>query len=280
MAKKFLIAFTISLVLLFALAPIGAYSHAVKLIVSFLAYFGLVVLLTRKMPGVRKFNMVLGVMFPPLIFFLFLNVYQFSESDMSFPSGLFAVLGVIAGGLTSIKNRALGYALISLLLASSIFMSTRGYEMWLNKLNFGYFTPRVLETLPQFTLLKIPGQSDFSRQDFHGKLTVLDFWNTSCGICFRKFPILDSLNKKYKNSGVSFYSVNVPIKDEHEPKSESMITKFNYSFGNLFLTEKRFGDSFNIKFFPTTLVVNEKEEIIYRGNIDELDANLGDMILK
>lgn len=54
-------------------------------------------------------------------------------------------------------------------------------------------------------------------------LIVLDFWNTNCGVCYRKFPGFEALSKKYASQGVLFYSVHVPMPNESLPKVYALV---------------------------------------------------------
>ncbi len=50
---------------------------------------------------------------------------------------------------------------------------------------------------PDFKLSLINGSGQQKLSDFKGKCIILDFWATWCGACLGKFPMLDSLQRKY-----------------------------------------------------------------------------------
>lgn len=68
------------------------------------------------------------------------------------------------------------------------------------------------------------------------KIIVLDFWSTTCGICFDKFPDFERTYNKYKNNkNLEFYVVNVPI--ERRDKFENTIKildSIGYKFPKLY----------------------------------------------
>lgn len=52
---------------------------------------------------------------------------------------------------------------------------------------------------PKFKLPDLNGQ-EVSLDQFKGKIVMLDFWATWCGPCRMTMPVLESLEKEYKNS--------------------------------------------------------------------------------
>lgn len=41
-----------------------------------------------------------------------------------------------------------------------------------------------------------------SFENYKGKFSVVDFWYTKCGPCFRQFPYMDSIKQKYKDNNL------------------------------------------------------------------------------
>lgn len=67
------------------------------------------------------------------------------------------------------------------------------------------------------------------------KIIVLDFWSTSCGICFKKFPDLELTHKKFiGNKKVQILSINVPIKGDDFNKTIKILDSLGYSFPKLY----------------------------------------------
>jgi len=62
--------------------------------------------------------------------------------------------------------------------------------------------------------LVFPNVSIINKENFQvnlnkNKIVVLDFWTTSCSVCFSKFPALEDTYIKYKNDpNIEIYSVN------------------------------------------------------------------------
>src|SRR5690606_6703069 len=99
------------------------------------------------------------------------------------------------------------------------------------------------------------------------KIIVLDFWTTSCGVCFNEFPLYNDLTLKYKDDDrIEFYSVNVPLKRDVFEKSVEMIEAYNYSFKNIYaISEKEVSEELNIYAFPNIVIV-KNDTIVYQGH--------------
>lgn len=101
----------------------------------------------------------------------------------------------------------------------------------------------------------------------NNKIIVLDFWTTSCGVCFKEFPLYNDLTLKYKNDNrIEFYSVNVPLKRDVFEKSVEMIEEYNYSFKNTYaVSEKEILEKLNIYAFPNIVII-KNNTIVYQGH--------------
>lgn len=110
------------------------------------------------------------------------------------------------------------------------------------------------------------------------EILILDFWNNGCGSCFKKFPKFNSLYLKNKdNTKIKFYSVNVFKSIEEIEKGNKLISKYNYSFTNIFLNDE-FKHNFSVEAYPTVIVI-KKNRIIFKGTIETL-TNFESIYLK
>lgn len=99
------------------------------------------------------------------------------------------------------------------------------------------------------------------------KYVVLDFWSKSCGVCYKKFPLLDSLYRNYQGrANVEILSVLIGSADDEAgvkaKKKVSELYHFPVALGDT--TAQRL---FNILCFPTVIVVHNGT-IIYKGPIE------------
>ena len=98
------------------------------------------------------------------------------------------------------------------------------------------------------------------------KIIVLDFWTTSCAICFTKFPDLEYTYLKYnKNPNVIIYAVNVPLKQDDFTKTTKILNNLGYTFPKIYATSaKQIEDSLKINNFPHLIILKDGR-IRYNG---------------
>lgn len=99
------------------------------------------------------------------------------------------------------------------------------------------------------------------------KYIILDFWSKSCGVCYKKFPMVDSLYLQYQGrSGVEIVAVLLPSADSaaaaQAQKTVSELYHFPVATGDT--TTKRL---FHILSLPTVIIVHNGD-IIYKGDIE------------
>ena len=74
-----------------------------------------------------------------------------------------------------------------------------------------YQLPEFTQTSPQEWLNSKP----LTRKDLLGKVTLVDFWTFDCWNCYRSFPWLHGVEKKYKQKGFQIVGIHSP-EFEHE----------------------------------------------------------------
>jgi peroxiredoxin len=122
----------------------------------------------------------------------------------------------------------------------------------------------------QFVLLD---GSSKSTEDLKGKVTLVNFWATSCVTCVAEMPEIIATHNKYKAQGFDTLAVAM----SYDPPSyvvnfaQSRQLPFNVALDNTGNVAKAWGD---VKLTPTTYIVNKQGEIVktYIGqpNFEEL----------
>lgn len=180
-----------------------------------------------------------------------------------------SILGSVTAGLLKGTKwfKALGIILFAAITTIFVFKSEQWFDQWLFYLNYRTADGIVKEPEPIW-LVKDQQEKSMNQQTFDGKILVLDFWNTGCGICFKKFPILDSVQKAYKaDSIVRFYAINIPMEWDSAGVAFKEIREKGYTF-NVAIGDTAMPAAFGFNGFPTVCILRN-DSIIYRGNLEK-----------
>lgn len=137
---------------------------------------------------------------------------------------------------------------------------------------FGYQNKR----LPKFKLKKLNGD-EFDSESLIGKITVLNFWFTTCSPCIEEIPMLNKIQSDYSGR-VNFVAITY--------MSASEITTFlkrkPFNFIQLVDGEELF-QRLDVKTCPRTLITNENFIISYIDqdrpkDLDEFEYTLRNQI--
>ena len=128
------------------------------------------------------------------------------------------------------------------------------------------------QTAPPSHFVLLDGSSK-STQDLQGKVTLVNFWATSCVTCVAEMPEIIATHNKYKDKGYDTLAVAM----SYDPPSyvvnfaQSRQLPFHVALDNTGNIAKAWGD---VKLTPTTYIVNKRGQIVktYIGqpNFDEL----------
>jgi thiol-disulfide isomerase/thioredoxin len=99
--------------------------------------------------------------------------------------------------------------------------------------------------------------------DLKGKVTLVNFWATSCTTCVAEMPKIIATYEKYKGQGFD----TVAVAMQYDPPSyvvnytETRKLPFKVAIDNTGLVAQAWGD---VKLTPTTYLVNKRGEIVKR----------------
>ncbi len=124
------------------------------------------------------------------------------------------------------------------------------------------------QAAPQSQFVLLDGSSK-TTQDLHGKVTLVNFWATSCTTCVAEMPEIIATYNKYKDHGYDTLAVAM----SYDPPSyvlnfaQSRQLPFQVAIDNTGAVAKAWGD---VKLTPTTYIVNKRGEIVktYVGQPD------------
>ena len=128
------------------------------------------------------------------------------------------------------------------------------------------------DAAPDSTFVLLDG-SQQTTQNLKGKVTLVNFWATSCTTCVAEMPQIVATYDKFKAKGYE----TVAVAMQYDPPSyvvnfaETRKLPFKVAIDNTGDVAKAWGD---IKLTPTTFVLNKQGEIVKRyvgaPNFDEL----------
>ncbi len=134
------------------------------------------------------------------------------------------------------------------------------------------FLRSAAQPAPQSTFVLLDA-STRTTQDLHGKVTLVNFWATSCTTCVAQMPELVATHQKYHAQGFDTLAVAM----SYDPPSyvvnfvETRKLPFQVALDNTGAVAKAWGD---VQLTPTTYLVNKRGEIVktYVGapNFNEL----------
>ena len=117
-------------------------------------------------------------------------------------------------------------------------------------------------TAPVSTFVLLDG-SQKSTADLKGKVTLVNFWATSCTTCVAEMPHMVETYDKYKSKGYDMVAVAM----SYDPPSyvvnyaETRKLPFKVAIDNTGAVAKAWGD---VQLTPTSYLVNKKGEIVKR----------------
>ncbi|AYM97996.1 peroxiredoxin [Acidovorax sp. 62] len=113
---------------------------------------------------------------------------------------------------------------------------------------------------PESTFVLLDGSRQ-STADLRGKVTLVNFWATSCTTCVAEMPEIIATHKKYATQGFETMAVAM----SYDPPSyvvnfaETRKLPFKVAIDNTGAVAKAWGD---VRLTPTTYLVNKRGEIV------------------
>jgi thiol-disulfide isomerase/thioredoxin len=115
---------------------------------------------------------------------------------------------------------------------------------------------------PESTMILLSGKP-FTTEAMKGKVTLVNFWATSCTTCVAEMPEIIATYNKFASQGFD----TVAVAMSYDPPAfvvnfaETRKLPFKVAIDNTGAVAKAWGD---VKLTPTTYLVNKKAEIVKR----------------
>jgi peroxiredoxin len=116
---------------------------------------------------------------------------------------------------------------------------------------------------PAFELNSNSGKT-VSLADLKGQIVLVNFWASWCGPCRQEMPILEQLNRQYRNKGVALIGVNV---EPDSAAATSWLKATPVSFPILFDVDSKVSKLYEVQGMPNTVILDRKGVVryIHRG---------------
>jgi len=253
--------------ILFALAPIiiylifgGVFGGNHKLMISLTLPSILILSLLLFNKFENKEHLKLGLIITLPIFLIFFITSFFSGFSSSLIYLIFIPISVYLGWLISNRKSILIlifsfflFVFVGLILFPNLFVLQN---------NIGAHKNEAFDGISLINKNKERVELDKS------KIIILDFWTTSCGICFKKFPDLEKYYLEFKdNPNVEFYSINVPLKRDEFSEVVKLVDELNYKFPTLYATSLKEVENLGIYAYPHLLIL-KNGKLRYDGRLE------------
>lgn len=102
---------------------------------------------------------------------------------------------------------------------------------------------------------------------------VVDFWASWCGPCIQSLPKVAKAVAEFEGKGVKLIAINA---NDTLEKAQATIAKQKWSFPTAIDTDGSVMKAFDIKAFPTTLVINKKGVVssVFVGALPGVEEDL------
>ncbi|WP_028122637.1 TlpA family protein disulfide reductase [Epilithonimonas tenax] len=163
--------------------------------------------------------------------------------------------------------------------------------------NLKLFHPKVKKTFTfvEFSkLLKLEADNIFpevtldnnhllSRDDFKNyKLTLIDYWSTTCKPCIEDMPKLVELYGQYKEKGINFISVTDEQTPERIKKAHDILKNNKITWDNYFDKNKEFPKKLNASGYPLQILIDSNGNIVKRtyGELQVIQEFIRDYLMQ
>lgn len=143
---------------------------------------------------------------------------------------------------------------VIIMMAAFLMIAVVGWGIYQNNLS----QPKE-GTAPDFSLLLIGNNGNFSLAEQHGYVVVINFWGSWCAPCREEAPMLQRTYDYYQDQGVVF--VGIAVKDI-ESDSLAYLDEFNITYPNVMDIGGEMEKAYRIQGVPETFVINRQGEII------------------
>jgi len=123
--------------------------------------------------------------------------------------------------------------------------------------------PFISDMAPLEIKLKTASGESFTREDFTGKVTLVNFWASWCGPCVEEIPALNRLREHMKDRPFELISINYAEKPQQIREFLNMV---KVDFPILLDEDGSYSAKWNVLVYPATFVIAADGNIAYGVN--------------
>lgn len=114
---------------------------------------------------------------------------------------------------------------------------------------------------PDFTLADMDGK-EVRLSDQRGKKVLINFWTTWCTYCREEMPLLQKFHEQNRDKKWQMLTVNITSSEKGVSAVRSYLKANNYTFPVLLDEKGSVSALYGIRSIPTSIILNEKGEVI------------------
>lgn len=218
---------------------------------------------------------ILLIAIPPTLV-LGLHIFDFQKTLTSIPSNLVFILGISFGLIYfQIQSKTKRITLSSTYLIVVFIIGISFYPKYIHYLSYGNLSGSITKG---YKLIEFNGinekQAKVDNSILNGKVVVFDFWDTACGNCKVQFPEFKKLSEKYSSNDTIFIAYNYPLKRDDLDRALNFFDIDNSKITVIIPDNNSLFETLGISSTPSYLVVNSLSEVVYFGNVKNLEEFL------
>lgn len=250
------------------MAVFRRYSISLWLWIVPVFYFILTIWTLTKVKTIKPLHLFLTILLGLNLMSLCLRIINFENSLTTIWCPVIGSLGSLTAYLY-VKYKLKIWSVLGMSAIVWIYTASVGQEQWTEYLSFGRYP--VKAGISDDAIYSTATDSIFIK-DLEHQYVVLEFWTSSCGVCFKKFPMLQEMYDNYRNlNDVLVAGVFVRYRANEElGTGKDIIRKKGYTFP-VYAVHRNSSlvSHADITVFPTVLILDRNKTVLFKGSIDK-----------
>lgn len=293
--KKYLLLFVVSVLIYLAFSVFRGHftiftleGFALSSVVYFIVYFAFTLWMLHKFRDRLDHRYIflailLGNCFIDIIYYL---VSSSSLHDLLLPDFLLRILAItVAWVVFMVRSMWLKVLLFMAAFAICLWVVVFGYDYILHKSNHGTYDGVIDIEIEQPIAFQTHEGDTVQLAQLLGEYVVLDFFSSSCGVCFEELPQVQQLHDAYADGiRVKLYTVHCRESTVRAMESfasgDSLLCAEGYDMPCLSVQG---GDpaivAVGVERYPTVLIYDKAaDKFVFRGDISNVQARLAALL--